>query len=162
MVTNKPAGVKPARNTKSATQPAKPTAGKIVEKPAVKKPVASKPAEPNADVAVSPPTSAARAKPEQVTGSGNIVKLKDLLEEVSKSTGSKKKSIKEAVIATLAALGAALSRGDDLNLPSVGKAHVNRQRTLADGEMIIVKMRRNDMKGQGKKAAVAPLAEEDN
>jgi nucleoid DNA-binding protein len=142
------------------------TAKTVVPKPAAKaaitaaKPVAAPKATAAKPAAQTPAArpAAPRARPVVTPGSGKVIKLKDLLDHVVKATGGKKKAVKETVTATLDALGAALSRGDGLNLPALGKAQVNRQRTLAEGEMIIVKLRRHDAKTGGKKTAAAPLA----
>ncbi len=145
------AAAKPAPEPKAPPTPRKPAAAKAV--PAAPQPAAAAP-KPTAPARPAAP----RTRPVVTPGSGNVIKLKDLLEQVVKATGSKKKAVKETVTATLEALGAALSRGDGLNLPSLGKAQVNRQRTLAEGEMIIVKLRRHDPKPDGKKAPAEPLA----
>jgi DNA-binding protein HU-alpha len=41
-------------------------------------------------------------------------------------------------------MGDALTAGEELILPPFGKAKVNRQKDLSSGEMLIVKLRRND------------------
>ncbi len=170
MAATKPTVEKPAPAASAPAKAApKPT---VAKKPAATaKPTATKPAAATAP-AVAPKAPAApkaaparsttpRARPVISPGSGKVIKLKDLLDHVVKATGGKKKAIKETVTATLEALGAALSRGDGLNLPSLGKAQVNRQRTLAEGEMIIVKLRRHDPKTGAKKPGAEPLAKAD-
>jgi len=82
------------------------------------------------------------APPEPVTKAA-MLKKKALVDQVVQAVGGKKKGVKEIVDATLAALGDALSRGDGLNLPPLGRAQVNRQRDLDGGEMMIVKLRRD-------------------
>ncbi len=133
------------RDAPAKAAPAKAAVAKVVN--------SSVPAAPAAPTQAKP-----RARPVITPGSGNVVKLKDLLDHVAKATGAKKKSVRDTVEATLTALGDALSRGDDLNLPALGKAHVNRQRTLTGGEMIIVKLRRHDPKDLAEKGKSAPLA----
>ena len=82
----------------------------------------------------------------------HVLKLRELVDQVATASGAKKKGLKEVVEATLAALGAALSRGDELNLPPLGKAKVGRQKTMGDGEMLVVKLRRGTSAAGGAKA----------
>lgn len=60
-------------------------------------------------------------------GAGDALKLKALVDQVTATTGGKKKDVRAAVSATLQALGAALSAGQELNLPPLGKAKVSRK-----------------------------------
>lgn len=86
--------------------------------------------------------SPAPAAESQITVAGPIVKKKDLVDRVTAMSGAKKRDVKLIVEATLQVLGDALSKGEELNLPPFGKAKVNRQRDLAQGEMMVVKIRR--------------------
>ncbi len=94
------------------------------------------------------------------------VKKKQLLERVAKATGGNKKQIREVVEATLIALGEALSKGEELNLPPFGKLKVNRQHERSGGEMMTLKLRRGSAKADAtkspgkQKAAKEPLAED--
>lgn len=162
MAPTKPPAAKAPPAAEAAAKPApKPKAAPTPRKTAAASAPPATPPQPSAAAkpAAAPARPAApRARPVVTPGTGNVVKLKDLLQQVVKATGSKKKAVKDTVTATLEALGAALSRGDGFNLPSLGKAQVNRQRTLAEGEMIIVKLRRHDPKPNGKKPVAEPLA----
>ncbi len=92
----------------------------------------------------------------------NVMKTRNLVDKVALATGAKKKGLKEIVEATLAALGDALTRGDDLNLPPLGKAKVNRQRDIATGgEVLIVRIRRGGG-GGGKGDDAQALAPNDD
>ncbi len=73
---------------------------------------------------------------------GPTLKKKELVERVAEVAGVKKKIAKSVVEATLVELGAALSRGEELNLPPFGKVRVNRQRDAGGGEVLILRLRR--------------------
>lgn len=90
--------------------------------------------------------------------SGPIFKKKHLIERVHALSGAKKRDIKDIVEATLAAISEALASGDMLNLPPLGKLTVNRQKDLASGDMMIVKIRRQPT---DKKPGKDPLADID-
>lgn len=87
------------------------------------------------------------------------LKLKELIEQVVKATGGKKKGVKEIVEATLASVGDALSKGHDLHLPPLGKAKVGRQKDKAFGELLVVKLHRGGGRGGAGKAENQALAE---
>lgn len=83
-------------------------------------------------------------------------KKKHLIERVVAISGAKKRVAKDVVEATLAALGDALVEGRTINLPPLGKLTVNRQKDLASGEVLIVKLRRGGAAG---KPGADPLAD---
>lgn len=95
-----------------------------------------------ADAAATPPAPTLRKKA--------------LVERVVQATGAKRKLVKDVVEATLVALGDALSKGEELNLPPLGRARVNRTRGEGDAAMLIIKLRRG-----GGKAGKEGLAEPD-
>ncbi|NUB43827.1 HU family DNA-binding protein [Fertoebacter nigrum] len=95
-----------------------------------------------APVPVPAPVTAPVAPDPVVVTPATVLKKKELIERVSKAAGGKKKDVKEIVEATLAVLGDALSKGEELNLPPLGRAKVNRQKDLASGEMMVLKLRR--------------------
>jgi DNA-binding protein HU-alpha len=91
-----------------------------------------------------------------------VMRKKDLVDRVVKRTEVKKKEAREIIDAVLDELGLALTRGDELNLPPLGKAKVNRQRDLVSGEVLIVKLRRpGPGQESGEESADAPLADAD-
>ena len=96
------------------------------------------------------------ASGEGATGS---LRKKDLLDRVGAKAKVKKKDIKEVVEATLLVLGEALAAGEELNLPPLGKAKVNRQKGVAGGDMYIIKLRRSTGKTAGADQATEALAE---
>ncbi|SPH17432.1 hypothetical protein DEA8626_00950 [Defluviimonas aquaemixtae] len=71
-----------------------------------------------------------------------VLRKKELVERVAASTGAKKRDVKPIIEATLKILGNALASGEQLALPPLGKAKVNRQKDLPSGEMLMVKLRR--------------------
>ena len=89
-----------------------------------------------------------------------VLRKKELFERVVTISGAKKRDVKSIVEATLQVLGDALASGESLALPPFGRAKVNRQKDLASGEMLMVRLRRNAETGavSGDKAE-ATLAE---
>ncbi len=103
-----------------------------------------------------------RGRPEAAEGeppAAGSVKLKDLLAQVAAATGGKPAAVRPAVDATLAALGEALSAGKSLNLPPLGRLRVTRNRDVAGGAMIQLRLRRGSAPRPAADAAAAPLAE---
>ncbi len=83
---------------------------------------------------------------------GSQLRLKELVEGVVKTTGAKPKEAREIVLATLIEIGAALDRGDSINLPEFGKGRISRKTEEADGSSVsVLKLRRG----------VVPKAKED-
>ncbi|MEJ6402386.1 HU family DNA-binding protein [Yoonia sp. 2307UL14-13] len=60
-----------------------------------------------------------------------------LLEQVVARTNLKKRDVKPAVEASLAVLGEALARGDEVVLPPLGKLRVVKTKDLADGAQVM-------------------------
>jgi nucleoid DNA-binding protein len=87
----------------------------------------------------------------------NTLKIKDVLEQVAKSQGGKKKGMKEVVEATLTALGAAFTRGDAVNLPGFGRARVAQPEDAAAGKPMTIKLKSGMATGakQGRKQGLA-------
>ncbi len=91
-------------------------------------------------------------------GNASALKVKTLVDQVVAVSGGKKKGVKEIIDATLAAMGAALSRGESLNLPPLGKAKVSRQTEKSGAELIVVKFKRGGAGAGRNKAAKEALA----
>lgn len=90
------------------------------------------------------------------------LKKQELVERIVKASGAKKKDVKLIVEAALGVLGDALSAGEELNLPPLGKMKVNRQRDEGNAEVLILKLRRGGGKGGGAtEAQKETLAEDD-
>jgi len=96
--------------------------------------------------------------PESGTGAarGPGLKIKDLVARVVEATGGKRKEVKEVVEATLAAIGEALARGEDLNLPGIGRARVTRKAEKDGASHLTLKVKR----GPHRHKAEEPLADE--
>ncbi|MCE6952803.1 HU family DNA-binding protein [Cereibacter sphaeroides] len=87
-----------------------------------------------------------------------VLRKKDLIEQVAGATGVKRKEVREAVEATLVALGEALERGDELNLPPLGHLKVQRRNNLRAGIRMMVRLRRTAVK-DGEKDSTQALAD---
>ncbi len=93
------------------------------------------------------------------TGAGPVLRKKDLLERVQAQSKAKKKDVKDVVEAVLTVLGEALAKGEELNLPPLGKARVGRHKGVSGGELYIIKLRRAGAKGEGPSEPLAGAAE---
>ncbi len=160
-----------AASVKPAT--AKPAAAKApAAKPAVAKASAAKPATARGAVKaaapVAKPRPVSRAKPApspeaqvaaaasalvSVVGTALSIRKKELVERVVAASGAKKKQVKEIVEHTLKALGDALAKGEELNLPPFGKAKVNRSKDNDSGTTMMVKLKQGGDKAGDRKAA---------
>ncbi|WP_096785713.1 HU family DNA-binding protein [Rhodobacter sp. CZR27] len=87
-----------------------------------------------------------------------VLRKKDLIEQVAGATGVKRKEVREAVEATLVALGEALERGDELNLPPLGHLKVQRRNDIGAGIRMMVRLRRTAVK-DGEKDSTQALAD---
>lgn len=67
---------------------------------------------------------------------------KALIERAVIRSGLKKRDVKPSVEAALAVIGEALAAGESLNLEPLGKVHVKRRKTLANGEVLTARIRR--------------------
>ncbi|NEX44776.1 HU family DNA-binding protein [Pseudotabrizicola algicola] len=75
------------------------------------------------------------------TARAGSLKLRQLVDRVVETTGAKKKGVKDIVEATLAALGDALAKGEELNLPGVGKVRVAKSVDREGRSMMTLKVR---------------------
>ena len=67
---------------------------------------------------------------------------RDLFARVAAATGSRKKDVKLIAEATLAIIGQALSDGEELNLPPLGKVRIVKSRDAGAAEVVTLKLRR--------------------
>ncbi|WP_103333204.1 HU family DNA-binding protein [Pseudotabrizicola formosa] len=72
---------------------------------------------------------------------GAALRLRELVSRVTETTGGKKKGVKDIVEATLSALGDALAKGQELNLPGVGKVRVAKSVDREGRSMMTLKVR---------------------
>ena len=118
-----------------------------------------------APVAKIPPVKAASASPvvlkpsAQAGQASSVLKMKDLLDKVVAATGAKKADARGIIEATLAALGDALSNGDTLILPPLGRAKVSRAAEAGSGKAMTIKLRRSTAAGAGRAKAMQSLAD---
>lgn len=65
------------------------------------------------------------------------MKKPELLDAVVARTNLKKRDVKPAVEAALAVIGDALARGEQVNLPPMGKLRVIKAKELGDGAQVL-------------------------
>jgi nucleoid DNA-binding protein len=109
------------------------------------------PAKAAAPVVAAPAEEVAPASPDEpdapaVRTRGPSLRIKGLVDRVVEATGGKKKAVKEVVEATLTALGDALSRGEELNLPGFGKTRIARSTEKDGASHMTLKVRRGPHK----------------
>ncbi len=75
------------------------------------------------------------------------------------ANGGKRNGVRQIVDATLAILGDALQKGNQLNLPPLGRARVTRTTEADGGVTMMVKLRRGGKEGAKKARGKAVLAE---
>jgi nucleoid DNA-binding protein len=119
---------------------------------------------------VAPPPPAPAMVPAPVTGQETsavastdapTMRKKELIDRIVTATSAKRRDVKLIVEAALNILGEALSNGEELNLPPFGKAKVNRQRDLGNGEMMMVKVRRTNGPSNAADDSKEPLADDE-
>ena len=100
---------------------------------------------PKPKVMVEPVPQSALGGPVSVGDSATdravALKLGALVDRVVGATGGKKKGVKEIVEATLTQLGEALAKGEELNLPGVGKVRVAKSVDREGRSMMTLKVR---------------------
>lgn len=67
---------------------------------------------------------------------------KDFVDRVVAASGAKKADARPIIEATLAQLGKALSAGETLAVPPLGRARINLERDPRGGEVITLRLRR--------------------
>jgi DNA-binding protein HU-alpha len=85
------------------------------------------------------PVAAAQGAPEPAQP-GDL-KRQELLAQVVARTEVKKKFAKPVLEAALAVIGEALAEGRDLNLAPLGKVRISRSRQLANGRVLVARIR---------------------
>lgn len=83
-----------------------------------------------------------------------VVQKKDFVDRVVAATGAKKSEARPIIEATLEQLGEALSAGQTLAVPPLGRARVNLEKDQRGGDVITLRLRRKaGASGQGSGAA---------
>lgn len=72
---------------------------------------------------------------------GPMMRKKELIEAVVERSGLKKKDVKPVVETMLAVLGEAIGDNRELNLPPMGRMKIRREKKLANGRMVVAKIR---------------------
>ena len=88
-------------------------------------------------------TGAEGVAPSTPGGDPSELRKPALIDLVVAQSGIKKKDAKPVVEATLAVLGQALSEGKSLNLQPFGKLKITRSKDLANGQMLVARVRRS-------------------
>ncbi|MFK7834810.1 MAG: HU family DNA-binding protein [Sulfitobacter sp.] len=73
--------------------------------------------------------------------SGPMMRKKELVDAVVTRSGMKKKDVKPVVETMLAVLGDALRDNRELNLTPFGRLRVRREKSFANGRMVVAKIR---------------------
>lgn len=133
---------------KTTTTKATTTKKAAVKKAAVKKATPAK--------AAPAPTVVEESKP---VVAGPVLKRPELVDRVVAQTGMKKKDVKPVVDAMLEVMGAGLAKGEEMNLPPLGKITFNRVKELAKAKVMIVKVRQPHANAPSDKDPLAEAAE---
>jgi DNA-binding protein HU-alpha len=91
--------------------------------------------------------------------SGPVLKKPELIDRVVAETGMKKKDVKPVVEAMLNVLGLGLAKGEEMNLPPLGKVMINRTKDLAKAKVIVTKVRQPKAAAPEEKDPLAEAAE---
>lgn len=110
------------------------TKPKTTVKSAPRPPVKKKSAAPKSPIE-SPATPAKLSAPPRI-------RRKEMVARIVAATGKKPNEVKSVLDGVLEELGKALSAGESLNLPPLGKVTVNRKKTFDDREIVVCKVRR--------------------
>mgnify|MGYP005998609457 CR=1 FL=1 len=115
-----------------------------------KTPVATKSSTPAPVTAIDgkAPAAAAAATPTVVEAPqsvilGPVMRKKELIDQVVKRSGIKKKDAKPVVESLLSVLGEALADNRELVLPPFGKVKVRREKQMPNGRVMVVKVRQS-------------------
>ncbi|WP_102226483.1 HU family DNA-binding protein [Acidimangrovimonas sediminis] len=100
------------------------------------------------------PADPAGTAAEPVSAEATLGK-KELFQRVTAATGAKKKDARLIAEATLAILGQALSEGEELNLPPLGKMRIVRSRDGGGAEVFTLKLRRKTGVGSAQPVTAA-------
>ena len=71
-----------------------------------------------------------------------VVQKKDFVDRILAATGAKKSEARPIIEATLEQLGQALSAGQTLAVPPLGRGRVNLEKDLRGGDVITLRLRR--------------------
>jgi hypothetical protein len=97
----------------------------------------------------------------EATEASTMIRKKDFIERIVAESGAKKGDVRLIAETALKVLGDALSNGEALNLPPLGRAKITRTIDKNDGEVLVIKLRRNTPNDAGEKTSSEPLADAD-
>jgi nucleoid DNA-binding protein len=152
-----------AKTTRKTTR-RKTTAKTTKPAPAPKPAVAVTPPAMPPEAAILPPAQST-PDPVEAPEAALVLKKKDFLERVVQASGAKRSVARDISDAVLKVLGEALSNGESVMLPPLGKLRVARQIDRQGAEILQIKLRRPDPASGAKKDAETaedPLAEVDD
>ena len=87
------------------------------------------------------------------------LRLKELVEKVAEQSSAPKKAVRETVEALLNEIGAALDRGEELNLPGFGRAKVVKTADKGGQSVLTLKLKRGGpgkVSGKAKEGVAEP------
>lgn len=115
---------------------------KSTSEPVAVKPVAKTPV-PKALAKAAPanPPAAALTETMQPVVASRQMRHKELADRVAARTGMKKKDVKPVIQATLAVMGEVLGEQRGLILPPLGRVKLQRAKEVADGRVLVLKLR---------------------
>jgi DNA-binding protein HU-alpha len=100
------------------------------------------------------------AEADQDANQSAALKKQEIVARVADLSGAKRKDVKVILEATLQVLGEALSKGEELNLPPLGKVKVNRAKAEGGTEILTLRLRRSDGGDNDRKARKEGLAQD--
>lgn len=115
---------------------------------------------PNVTVLSADAEPEAAPQPAAEASSAATLKKQELVARVAALSGAKRKEVKPILEAALQVLGDALSKGEELNLPPLGKVKVNRAKAEAGTEILMLRLRRSDAAEKAQKPGKEGLAQD--
>lgn len=89
------------------------------------------------------------------------IKKPELIDRVMAETGMKKKDVKPVVEAMLVVLGRALTNGEELTVPPLGKLMINRSKETSNATILNLKLRHPNAMKLGETPPAIPSATDD-
>jgi len=137
-----------ATRSKTTTTTKKTTSGRSTTKASMVGKTASSGASVSAPLPKTTTRPVAGAAEKDATPDTSVVselpdmRKRELVDAVVDRSGIKKRYAKPAIEAALAILGEVLEEGRSLQMPPLGRVKVQRTKALADGQVIVAKLRR--------------------
>ncbi|WP_376873369.1 HU family DNA-binding protein [Albirhodobacter sp. R86504] len=90
-----------------------------------------------------------------------MMRKKEFIERIVAESGAKRGDVRTISEAALKVLGDALSNGEAVNLPPLGRMRITRSIDKNDGEVLVIKLRRNTPNTDAEKTSPESLAQDD-